>query len=93
MGSIHACVTDRRHTTSIDQPVPFQLSCDEQASKKIVKKKRTGLRQVFKCVQCNNDNVVECVMYVIRYYQCVLAPLTAWHGIVLMCCFRGCYFC
>lgn len=36
-----------------------------QASKKIVKKKRTGLRQVFKCVQCNNDNVVECIMYVV----------------------------
>ena len=36
----------------------------KQASKKIVKKKRTGLRQVFKCVQCNNDDVVECIMYV-----------------------------
>ncbi|GAB5033751.1 transcription elongation factor 1 [Nannochloropsis oceanica] len=34
----------------------------KKASKKVAKKKRTGLRSVFKCVQCNNDGVVECVI-------------------------------
>ncbi len=60
-----ACVRRETTTASLVTENPHRLAPHRnQASKKIVKKKRTGLRQVFKCVQCNNDNVVECIMYV-----------------------------
>jgi transcription elongation factor Elf1 len=36
----------------------------KKSSKKVVKKKKPGLRTVFKCVQCNNEDSVECHMYV-----------------------------
>lgn len=34
----------------------------KKSSKKVVKKKKPGLRSVFKCVQCNNEDAVECHM-------------------------------